>query len=173
MRRTIRPHLIGALGALILLVVVPAALGAKPTRTVVASEPFVIPAGLGCAFDVLGEPEPDARQAITEFSDGRIQTIGHGSGTLTNAENGESFDVRSRYKETETPLGEGLVRFEISGRIFISFFPGDQGPFGEVEEPGLLLEVIGHQRITAEADTLVFTSYSLNGQATDICAQID
>lgn len=96
MRRTIRPHLIGALAALVALIVVPTALGAKPTRTVIGAEPLVIPAGEGCAFDVAGEPEADARQAITSFSDGRVQTIGHGTGTLMNVATGDLFVQRSR-----------------------------------------------------------------------------
>jgi len=61
---------------------------------------------------------------------------------------------------------------EISGQIFITLFPGDQGPSGVVEEPGLLLSVIGHQRIANIAGTLVTVSYSLDAQATDICAQL-
>jgi hypothetical protein len=118
--------------------------------------------GLGCAFDVGGQPE--GRQAITEFSDGRVQTIGHGTILLTNLETGDSFTQVSRYKETDTPLGADELLIEISGRIFISFFPGDQGPFGEVGEPGLLLSVIGHQRITLDLDTFAFTSYSLKAR---------
>jgi hypothetical protein len=50
--------------------------------------------------------------------------------------------------------------------------PGDQGPFGEVDEPRLLLSIIGHQVATLDLDANVITSYSLRGQATDICAAL-
>lgn len=149
---------------------------AKPTRTVVGSQGGLIEAGFGCSFDVQIQPSENARQAITEFSDGRVQTIGHAEWTLVNVETGDSFHQISRYKKTETfdPVADEIVD-EISGRFFVNFFPGDQGPSGLVEEPGAVLSVIGHQRFTIDPDPdpFVVTSYSLDGRvATDICAAL-
>ena len=159
--------------AALALFVVPTGLAAKPTRTVFEPQPFVIPAGLGCSFDVEARPGDGARAALTEFSDGRTVLHGHATSTLTNLETGATFAQRTRAKVTDTfdPEANEIVE-EISGRIFIGFFPGDQGPSGLVEEPGAVLSVIGHQRLTYDADTFVITSYSLNGKATDICAQL-
>ena len=51
-----------------------------------------------------------------------------------------------------------------SGRIFISFLPGEQGPLGEVGPDGGLFSVIGHQQLTFDLDSNLTTSYSLDGQ---------
>lgn len=160
--------IVGALA----LVAVPTALASKPIRTVFEPRPFVIAAGQGCAFDVQVQPR-NARATLTEFSDGRTVLRGHGDGTLTNRETGETFDQRTRAKVTDTfdPQTNEIAE-EISGRIFVAFLPGDQGPSGVVEAPGAVLSVIGHQRLTYDADTFAVTSYSLNGKATDICAQL-
>jgi hypothetical protein len=160
------------IGSAIALVVAPVAVAAKPIRTVFDPQAFVIPAGGGCAFDVEGQPG-DAWATLTEFSDGRTVLHGHGEPTLTNLETSDTFAQRTRATVTDTldPQANEIVE-EISGRIFIGLFPGDQGPSGLVEEPGALLSVVGHQRLIYDADTFVVTSYSLNGKATDICAQL-
>ena len=110
---------------------------------------------------------------ITEFSDGRVVT--HGTApeiTVTNLETGDSFLQRSRYKETVRHVAEANdLLVEISGRYAINLFPGDQGPFGEVED-GALLSVVGHQAFTLDLDTDVITAYSLKGKATDTCAEL-
>jgi hypothetical protein len=105
--------------------------------------------------------------------DANVGHCGRSRLTLTNLETGDSFVQVSRYKVTETfdpEANEVLV--EISGRIFIGFIEGDQGPFGEVGEDGLLVSVIGHQQFTVDLGTNVVTSYSLDGTATDICPLI-
>lgn len=171
-RRTLGPLGLVVVGALA-LVAVPTALAAKPIRTVFEPQPLVIPAGFGCSFDVGGQPGEGARATLTEFSDGRTVIQGHAEPTLTNLETGETFAQRTRAKITDTfdPQTNEIVE-EVSGRIFINLYPGDQGPSGLVEEPGAVLSVIGHQRLTFDPDTFVVSSYSLNGKATDICAQL-
>ncbi len=157
------------------LVSIPTALAAKPSRTVITDfAPFTIPAGLGCAFDVGGEPSDGARQKVTVFSDGRTVTHGHAEPTLRNLETGASFVQRSRYKSTAIYDPESNVVFEdVSGRIYIQFFPGDQGPNGVVGEPGALLAVSGHVTLAFDLDTFLFVSFSLDGHATDLCALLD
>jgi hypothetical protein len=159
-----------AVGALA-LISVPSAVGAKPTRTLIEAESFVIPAGFGCAFDVEEQVQEGTTVVVTEFSDGRVVTHGNSEPTLVNLDTGTSFVQRTRATVTETydaEMNDLLV--EISGRIFISLFPGDQGPVGEIGENGALLAVVGHQHLTVDLDTDVITSYSLDGQATDLCA---
>lgn len=150
-----------------------AAESAKPTRTVITvPEPVVIPAGQGCAFPVAAEAE-SVRVTITEFADGRIVTHDMGDPTLTNVDTGKSLVHRSRFTVTETPSSvEGEIVIETSGQLVISLWPGDQGPYGLVEYPGLLLSVNGHTRVTMDSSTFVYTSFSLNGTATDLCAAL-
>jgi hypothetical protein len=163
---------VAALLLALALTAVPTAVGAKPVRTVVPfTEPIFLPAGLGCAFPVRGQPGEGSRAMITEFSDGRVQTIDWAQANLTNLDTGETILWRSRFliRETIDPATNELVSV-VSGRHFVLLFPGDQGPSGEVGEPGALLGIVGRERITVDLDTGVVTSYSLNGQATDLCA---
>jgi hypothetical protein len=144
------------------LIAAPTAYAEKPVRTVISPlPPISIPAGLGCSFPISGEPDPRARQTILEFSNGETRILGHANATLTNLDSGASILWRSRYRQT---ANSG------TGRFFFLFFPGDQGPFGLVGEPGALLGLIGHFELTADPDTGVITSFTLNGQATDLCA---
>ena len=175
--RTTRPDLIVSSVVAVLLpiglVAVPAALAAKPTRAPFVPEPLVIPAGSGCSFAVEEQLGEDDWATITEFSDGRTVIHANAEPTLTNLETGDTFQQSSRFQVTETFDPETNTVFDkIDGRVFVNFRPGDQGPFGEVEEPGLLLSVIGDQELTFDADTALLTSYSLDGTATDICALI-
>ena len=171
-RRTLGPLGFVIVGALA-LVAVPTALAAKPIRTVLEQPPpSVIPAGQGCSFDV-GEQAGEGMTTLTEFSDGRTVIHVNADPILTNLETGDTFVQRARAKVTDTVDAQANeIVEEISGQVFVSFLPGDQGPSGVVEEPGALLSIIGHQRLTFDADTFVLTSYSLNGKATDICAQL-
>ncbi|QSZ51416.1 hypothetical protein EU811_22095 [Arthrobacter sp. TS-15] len=110
---------------------------------------------------------------ITEFADGRIVTHDIADPTLTNVDTGKSVVHRSRFHATDWPSSvEGDIVFETSGQLFMTLFPGDQGPYGLVEYPGLLLSVNGHTRVTMESSTFVYTSFSLNGTATDLCAAL-
>ena len=166
--------LVGLVVGALLLVSDPALAAAKPTRTVIVPEPILIPAGFGCPFDVGGEPDDKARQTITEFSDGRVQTIGRANPTLTNLDTGKSIVHHSSYKLTQTYNSDtDEVVLSISGKFFITLYPGDQGPFGVVGENGALLSITGNQYLTLDPETEVITSYSLDGQATDLCALLD
>jgi hypothetical protein len=158
---------------LLALSVVPTAFGVAPIRTVVEpEEPILIPAGTGCAFDVLEELGENAHITLTEFSDGRLHIQAHGDVVLTNLETPEqSIDWKNRWNASETfdPEANSIIS-EFSGRLLFTFFPGDQGPFGTVGENGAFFAFVGLVEITMDADTGVVTSFSLNGSATDVCA---
>jgi hypothetical protein len=149
------------------LVAVPAAQGAPPIRNVFpAPEPFVIAAGYGCSFDVAATPV--GHHAITEFADGRTVTVGHGDVTLTNGD--ASYLQVSRFMETDTFPDADTVKIVVNGQVMIQFYPGDQGPFGEVGEPGALYAFDGTVSATVDLNTFVVTSFSNEGTATDLCA---
>jgi len=163
---------ITGLVVLVALVVLPVADGARPIRELIhPGEPVVIPAGLGCPFDVGWDVDPArAFGIVTWFSDGRVMTVGHGEPTLTNLDTGTSYLQVSRYEITEVydeaandALGEG------HGRIAWSFYPGDQGPFGEVGENGEFYSLIADFRYTFDLDTELVTSFEFSGSATDLC----
>lgn len=156
--------------AALALIAAPTAHAAKPTRTVVSPEGGIAPAGVICPFAVQLQPD-EPWQAITEFSDGRVQTIGHGNVTLTNLDTGHSIHTKSRYKGTETfDPDANEVLIETSGRVFWGLIEGEQGPFGEVGEGGALFRFVGHFKATSDLDTELVTSLSWNGQITDLCA---
>ena len=94
---------ITGLAALVALLALPVAEGAKPLRDKgTHPQPALIPAGLGCAFDVLREVSPDfSFQIFTSFSDGRFTVVGHGNLTFTNLETGTSYEQKSRYQFTD------------------------------------------------------------------------
>lgn len=147
--------------------------GAKPTRTVTVPGQALIPPGEGCSFAVKAEANEDARVAVTAFTDGRVVTHDIANPTFTNLDTGKTLVHRSRFMFVEHPSSvEGQVAFESSGQWFMTLLPGDQGPNGLVEYPGLLLSINGHVRITMDTSTFVYTSFSLNGTATDLCAAL-
>jgi hypothetical protein len=151
----------------------PAALAAKPTKSILSFEDQFFPAGFGCSFDVLEEVEEGAEVTLTEFSDGRTQIHGHGIAHLINLETGTFIDRQAAATITDTfdPV-TNEIHEEVSGRLFIVLFPGDQGPFGEVQAPGALLGMIGHWQLNFDLDSFLVTSFSLNGTATDLCEQL-
>jgi hypothetical protein len=170
---TVSPHRWLTLAAVILALLVSnplPAIAGKPTRTVIEPTGVLIPAGFGCSFDVEGQPDEDAWSAITEFEDGRIQIISNAKPTLTNLDTGESIVHHSSYKQTLSydPIGNDFL-IELSGRIFAQFFPGEEGPFGEVGEDGALLSLAGYFQATWDLDTELYTSFSMDGKVTDLC----
>ncbi|WP_133411765.1 hypothetical protein [Agromyces badenianii] len=144
----------------------------KPTRTVVVPESIVIPVGEACSFPVALDVPERVSVVVTEFADGRIVTHDRAKLTLTNADTGESLVHITSAMITEVPAGGGEIQVDISGQLFMWFYPGDQGPNGLVEYPGEAFSVNGHTRVTVDEETLVFTSFSIKGKATDICAAL-
>ena len=161
----------GALAVMLLTTgFVTSASAAKPTRTVMHPESFVVPAGQGCSFAVAEEINEDARVTVTEFADGRVVIHGRADPRLINVDSGASLVQHTSAKITETD--GGLVR-EVSGQLFMSFWPGDEGPHGLTEYPGGLFSVNGHVRLTLDPSTFLYTSFTLNGTATDLCAALE
>ena len=171
MRRYVRP-LVVLVFLLTMFGFAPAAMAAKPTRTVIQTpDPFVMPAGLGCAFDVLSTPI--GWQAVSEFDDGRTLTIGHADITMTNLDTGATYLQMSTYREVAIyDPGTNDILLEISGRIFWNLYPGDQGPSGVIGEPGAVFGTVGNVTAVLDLDTGLFTSFSLEGTTTDICAEL-
>jgi hypothetical protein len=171
---TMKP-LLAVLGAWVLMVALtPGVSAAKPERTVlVPPDPFVLPAGLGCAFDVFIEPHDDLRIMNFAFDDGRSVLIEQGTATISNVESGASFEHHPAFHEIDTVDASTNEIVVVShGRVAIPFFPGDMGPNGVVSEPGLFLRFIGSTQARIDADTFVVTEFSFVGSYIDICAQI-
>ena len=165
-------RLAAILGVTLALIAAPAVHGVQPVRTVFyPTAPSVFPAGLACAFDVGVQPV-GARVAVTDFSDGREVTIVNADQILTNLDSGVSIGTMARFHQTDTyyPATNAISSVAV-GRFNIDLIPGDQGPYGEVAEPGLFVSFVGWIEITIDADTGVVTAFSIQGQVTgDLCA---
>lgn len=134
------------------------------STSTLGAEPDIIPAGFGCSFDVLVEPEQKDGAAAAHMP------IGFGNITLTNMDTGASILTKSRYTLTETVDPDtNQVFVEIKGRFLLVLWPGDQGPLGEVQEPGMLIRVVGDTRFTADLETEVVTAFAIKGHVTDMC----
>jgi hypothetical protein len=118
-----------------------------------------IPAGFGCAFDV--------HRTVSSHG-GNTADI-----TLTNADTGQSYLWRSRYQYAETydPVSNDVL-VAYTGRRLDGLWPGDQGPNGEVQYPGMLLGLTGDTEYVFDLDTGLVTRFSNNGTITDICAAL-
>ena len=158
--------------ALVAVAAVPA-LAAKPVREQLSTDPTVLGAGSGCAFPVEFRPQAGSHFTSTEFTD---RTVRQSSArlTLTNLENGGTVEAKdfSRYSERYDAQTND-VRIEISGQTILYFFPGDQGPEGEVGENGALYAVVGHVQETLDLDQNLITSFTLRGQAQELCSLLD
>jgi hypothetical protein len=156
------------------LAVAPVISAAKPERTVLgAPDPFVLPAGSGCSFDVYIKPHDDLRIMDFTFHDGRSVRIEHGSATLTNPESGASFEHHPAFHSVDTfDASTNEIVDVTQGRVAFWFLPGDMGPDGLVSEPGLFRVFIGSIKDRSDADTGVITQFSFVGSFIDVCAQL-
>jgi hypothetical protein len=166
-----------ALGALI---AAPIGGAARPVGTLPPSwdDPLFIPAGFGCAFDVLalGRATAWGGEVDIELPDGRTMAIGNGLITLTNLDTGGTYVWHSDYRAIETFPDADTVVEASWGKFFVGpFLPGDQGPFGEVGEDGEnggLFGVVGTSSSTFDLNTEQVTSFSYQGRVIDICAAL-
>ena len=133
------------------------------------------PAGETCpSFGVIGDFSGPFSGSEKVLRDGRFINHNVGTGTWTNPETGKSFVQRSRYMLVDRYIEDtNELEIDITGRFMISFIPGDIGPEGTVVTEISTYSVIGHQSITLDFDTFLWTSYSLDGQIVDVCAQLE
>lgn len=126
-----------------------------------ADHSFIIPASdNGCAVDLKVEATHGSGHA----------RIGYGDITFTNLETGATYLQRSRYRMTETyDPSTNSWHVEIRGNIWHAVYPGEPGPSGVVQEPGLELLVSGRLNVTFDSNGAV-TAFSLRGTYDDLCA---
>jgi hypothetical protein len=147
----------------------PQAANARPVKTEFIAETFVLPAGQGCAFDVAGDKTGSLK--TTEQPNGSVVVKGEALITITNLETGGTYLQDSRAKTVETyDPATNEVHVVGKGRLLFSFWPGDQGPNGVIGEPGALLAIDGDFSFSLDVGTFFFTSFSVDGQVTDLCA---
>jgi hypothetical protein len=171
-RRTLAT-LATALSAAGALVIAPAVGAGKPVRTPLPAEPLALDAGSSCRFDVVLTPQAGTRITQTEFDDGRVVIKTNGSSNVANADTGAEVTVRDHSTVTNVLDADANdLHIEASGQTIFYFFPGDQGPFGEVGPNGGLFHVTGHVEEIWDLDTDVVTAFSLNGRATELCSRI-
>jgi hypothetical protein len=173
-RRHLSRILVMTLALALTAVATPVTLAAKPIRTVSNPvDPFTIPAGLGCAFDIDVAPSADIRVTVTEFDDGRVQTHAHGSAVLTNVDNGQTFTHRVRYHATDTiSAATNELVSVVEGQVNIYFWPGDVGPFGAVSADGAIYRFTGRVHLTFDLDTEAITAVQYSGKIQDVCAEL-
>ncbi len=157
--------------ALALVAAAPAA-AAQPTRTVFDLNPFVRPAGAGCAFAVAGQPS-GGFIAETDFSDGSVLLSVRARGAYVNVDTGarlldvDSYRDLSRYDPVT-----GIVVGVESGQSTWYFLPGEVGPFGVVQYPGAYYHFIGTVSYTYDTNANRSTQFAYTGTITDICAAL-
>lgn len=158
--------------ALIAVTAIGAGHAAAPVRTVNSgTNSFLLPAGAGCAFDVLVSAVGTTTRTV--FSDGRTVRVANAEITLTNgADPEQTYLWTTNAHDTETILDDGSIQAVTNGRILYWFFPGDQGPFGVVGENGALFGFVGDVSATFDANTFQITSFSWAGTATELCAEL-
>lgn len=126
---------------------------------VAANDSEIIPAADNpCGVDILLESEGVA--------------MGFGNYTFTNLETDATFVQRSRGVLTETfDAATESWHIEIRGRIWTPLYPGEPGPSGVVQEPGLWIVTYGTLQYTLDNDGAL-TAFSLDGTYTDVCAEL-
>jgi hypothetical protein len=134
-----------------------------------ASHSFVIPADEnGCGADL----QVEAVHLADRAPDSDRDPLGYGDITFTNLETGATYLQRSRYQETVTfDVSTDSFHITITGRIWMQVYPGEQGPSGVVQEPGLELLTDGKLEYTLGSND-VLTAFSLEGTYIDLCAEL-
>lgn len=171
-RRVLRSRRWAALGFAVALMWVQPAAASQPTRTLIYPEAMVIPAGSGCAFDVLEEPLR-GWAAVTEFSDGAFVLKAQVNAAITNVETGATFVHKARFHGVERFDPEtGLIRGVTNGPIVWWLSPGDVGPYGVVEDPGVFVRIVGTVWYAVDPETGALVEFSYQGSIVDVCALI-
>jgi hypothetical protein len=168
-------RLVGILAAVMLgaLATAPTVAAAKPEKFVLGNpNPIVNPVGSPCAVQVNFDPI-DIKRTIFFFADGTEVDKLNGYATLSNPQNGATFlhhVVATQTITYDEVANEYLVDYR--GQFGIRLYPGDVGPWGVVEEPGLFLRITGRAEQTFDGDTFASTAFSFTGTYIDICAAL-
>ena len=163
----------GAVIALVLALVwaAPAA-AAQPTRVVHDLQPFVMPAGTACPFDVEGEPT-GGFIAVTTFSDGTVQRSVRARGAYVNLATGASFPTQDTFRDlSRFDEATGILVGSDNGATTWSFLPGDLGPFGVVGGSGALYHIDGAVWYTFDTVANHATQFAYQGTITDVCGAL-
>jgi hypothetical protein len=149
-------------GLLLTLVAALSLFAASPVAAADYSE--IMPADENpCGVDILLE---------VDFLPTDRAPIGYGDITFTNLETGATYVQRSRYLETWTfDASTESWHATTLGRKWIPLYPGEPGPSGVVQEPGLWILTYGKLEGTL-TDNDVLTAFSLKGTYTDLCAEL-
>jgi hypothetical protein len=167
----------GAVIALVLALVWAAPVAAAaPTRTVrhlPADRVGHFPAGTGCMFDVTVYSDPKGSVTVTDFSDGTEVYVVHAMfRTITSDVTGATFVENQEYRDAEwIDAASGLLRGETSGQFIDTFFPGDVGPYGVVDQV-VSYSIIGSQTYVLDPNTYATLALNIKGTITNICAAI-
>jgi len=129
-------------------------------------QPFVIPAGVACPFEMRLDSE--GKQTIWLFSDGDESINVNNIQTLTNLETGWSVVRRSDYHQLTFHNDDGTTLQVVHGSFLFVFLEGDQGPNGVVGPGGETYLMIGTATVTFGTDGAI-TAFSQSGQMTDAC----
>jgi hypothetical protein len=155
----------------------PASAAAVPTpiRTVHRVDPqnpFTIPAGQACTFDVIGQPYWGF-SAKTVFPNGRIAHSVRAHGAYINAETGATYPTADNfYVIDDVDPVTNIDHVTISGMAADSFLPGDTGPYGIVGPDPAFYDFVGKITFDYNLNTGVTTNFTWRGTATDICAAL-
>ncbi len=140
------------------------------TGLAIAAEPFVLPAGLACSFELQIDFGGGANRHYREFTDKngnlvRILDTGTGSALLfTNTDTGETFATKSNGAGLHiTLMSDGSSLSTATGHNVIILFPADvpAGPSTTLYAGQVVYSV------SAEG---VFEVKKESGKKTDICA---
>ena len=161
--------------ALALISAAPAA-AAQPTRTVThlpADRVGHFPAGTGCTFDVTVYSSPKGSLTVTDFSDGREVVEVHAmKRTITNDATGATFVENQEFTDVEwIDPTSGLLMGKSSGQFIDTFWPGDVGPYGVVDQV-VSYSIIGSQTYVLDPNTYATLALNITGTITNICAAI-
>ena len=124
---------------------------------------FIPAADNPCGVDILLEVEHRPSDS------GRA---GYGDYTFTNLETGATYVQRSRGLPTETfDATTESWHITINGRVWTTLYPGEPGPSGVVQEPGLWILTNGTVEYTLDQSGAL-TAFSLDGTYSDLCAEL-
>ena len=131
------------------------------------------PAGDGCTFDVTVYLSTRAHVTVTEFSDGRtVYQVHSMKRVITSDVTGKTFVEDQQYHDVEwIDPTTGLLLGKTGGQFIDTFFPGDVGPYGVVDQV-VSYAIIGSQTYTLDPNTYATLALNIKGTITNICATI-